>query len=243
MRSSRRDLKIECVIRRTVIVLSQRVSNVWSQVWQSVSLNPPITILTHIKKLTVVGECEHVWLATCILARADRRRLWIQDAHLVGMSWGRSRDRKRPDIVLYVNGIALGVLELKRSIVSVAEGIRQNLDNQKKIFIEHFFPTIQLVMAGNDTEGLRYATIQTPEKYYLTWKEVSTVENPLDRALLQLCEKKRFLEIVHDFIVFDSGIKKLCRHNQYFGTKAAQDHVRRREGGIIWHTQGSGNVY
>ena len=78
---------------------------------------------------------------------------------------------KRPDIVLYVNGIALGVLELKRSIVSVAEGIRQNLDNQKKIFIEHFFSTQQLVMAGNDTEGLRYATIQTPEKYYLTWKE------------------------------------------------------------------------
>jgi len=78
---------------------------------------------------------------------------------------------KRPDIVIYVNGIALGVLELKRSIVSVAEGIRQNLDNQKKVFIEHFFSTMQLVMAGNDTEGLRYATIQTPEKYYLTWKE------------------------------------------------------------------------
>ena len=45
---------------------------------------------------------------------------------------------KRPDVVLYVNGLALGVLELKRSTVSVAEGIRQNLDNQKKIFIEHY---------------------------------------------------------------------------------------------------------
>jgi type I restriction enzyme R subunit len=149
-------------------------------------------------------------------------------------------NRKRPDIVLYVNGIALGVLELKRSIVSVAQGIRQNLDNQKKIFIEHFFSTVQLVMAGNDTEGVRYATIQTPEKYYLTWKEQSSVENPLDRALLQVCEKKRFLEIIHDFIVFDAGTKKLCRHNQYFGVKAAQEHVRRREGGIVWHTQGSG---
>ena len=63
---------------------------------------------------------------------------------------------KRPDVVLYVNGIALGVLELKRSTVSVAEGIRQNLDNQKKEFIEPFFSTMQLVMAGNDTEGLRY---------------------------------------------------------------------------------------
>lgn len=147
---------------------------------------------------------------------------------------------KRPDVVLYVNGIALGVLELKRSTVSVAEGIRQNLDNQKKVFIEHFFSTVQLVMAGNDTEGLRYGVVQTPEKYYLTWKEDSAVENPLDRALNQLCSKARFLELVHDFIVFDAGTKKVCRHNQYFGVRAAQDYVKRREGGIIWHTQGSG---
>lgn len=147
---------------------------------------------------------------------------------------------KRPDVVLYVNGIALGVLELKRSTISVAEGIRQNLDNQKKEFIQPFFSTMQWVMAGNDTEGLRYGTIQTPEKYYLTWKEASTVENLLDRALLQMCGKARFLELIHDFIVFDAGVKKLCRHHQYFGVRAAQDHVRRREGGIIWHTQGSG---
>jgi len=147
---------------------------------------------------------------------------------------------KRPDIVLYVNGIALGVLELKRSIVSVTEGIRQNLDNQKKEFIRPFFTTVQLIMAGNDTEGLRYGVIETPEKYYLTWKEESDIENPLDRALHQLCRKERLLEIVHDFIVFDAGIKKTSRHNQYFGVRAAQDHVQRREGGIIWHTQGSG---
>src|SRR3990172_6788425 len=147
---------------------------------------------------------------------------------------------KRPDIVLYVNGIALGVLELKRSTVSVGEGIRQNLDNQKKIFIQHFFATLQFVMAGNDTEGLRYATIETPEKYYLTWKEAKTQDFaslPLDLALTQLCDKKRFLEIIHDFIVFDAGTKKICRHNQYFGVQAAQARVRQREGGIIWHTQ------
>ncbi len=147
---------------------------------------------------------------------------------------------KRPDVVIYVNGIALGVLELKRSTVSVSEGIRQNLDNQKKVFIQPYFTTMQLVMAGNDTEGLRYGTIETPEKYYLTWKQDSTIENLLDRHLTQLCEKAKFLEHIHDFVVFDAGVKKLCRHNQYFGVKAAQDHVRRREGGIIWHTQGSG---
>src|SRR3989442_4712133 len=124
---------------------------------------------------------------------------------------------KRPDVVLYVNGIALGVLELKRSVVSVSEGIRQNLDNQKKIFIQPFFTTMQLIMAGNDTEGLRYGVIETPEKYYLTWKEDSAIENKLDRALSQLCEKQRFLEMINDFVVFDAGVKKLCRPNQYFG--------------------------
>jgi len=147
---------------------------------------------------------------------------------------------KRPDIVLYINGIAIGVLELKRSTVSVSEGIRQNLDNQQKQFIQPFFSTMQLVMAGNDTEGLRYGTIETPEKYYLTWKEESAVENLLDRSLLQMCGKERLLELLHDFVVFDAGTKKLCRHNQFFGVKAAQRHLTKREGGIIWHTQGSG---
>ena len=47
-------------------------------------------------------------------------------------------------------------------------------------------------------------------------------------------------DLIHDFVVFDGGIKKLCRHNQYFGVRAAQEYVKRREGGIIWHTQGSG---
>ncbi len=147
---------------------------------------------------------------------------------------------KRPDIVLYVNGIALGVLELKRSTVPVSEAIRQNLDNQNATFIRPFFATIQFVLAGNDTEGLRYGVIETKETYFLTWIEESTVANMLDRALLQLCDKQRFLEIIHDFIVYDGGIKKLCRPNQYFGVRAAQQRVRSREGGIIWHTQGSG---
>jgi type I restriction enzyme R subunit len=74
----------------------------------------------------------------------------------------------------------------------------------------------------------------------LNWKEPSEIENPLDRVVGQLLQKGRLLEIIHDFIVFDAGVKKICRHNQYFGVKAAQERVKRREGGIIWHTQGSG---
>jgi type I restriction enzyme R subunit len=162
---------------------------------------------------------------------------------------------KRPDIVLYVNGIALGVLELKRSTVSVGEGIRQNLDNQKSDFIRPFFNTMQLVMAGNDSQWLRYGTIKTPEKYYLTWKEdaksedalskevrglIDEVEHILDKQLLGLCHKERFLEIIYYFVVFDRGEKKLCRPNQYFGVRAARPRIKKKESGIIWHTQGSG---
>lgn len=149
---------------------------------------------------------------------------------------------KRPDVVIYVNGIALGVLELKRSTVSIGDGIRQNIVNQQKEFIQSFFSTIQFVMAGNDTEGLRYGTIGTPEKYFLKWKEDEQDDSllQLDKYLLKLCDKKRFLEIIYDFVLFDGGFKKLPRAHQYFGIKAAQEHVRRREGGIVWHTQGSG---
>jgi len=148
---------------------------------------------------------------------------------------------KRPDIVLYVNGIALGVLELKRSTISVGEGIRQNLDNQKPEFIESFFATMAWVMAGNDSEGLRYGTIETKEKYYLTWKEPSNkFANPLDKGLAQMCQKERFLDLIHNFIVYDAGTKKLCRHNQYFGVQAAHKFALEGKNGIIWHTQGSG---
>ncbi|HGN2041744.1 TPA: type I restriction endonuclease subunit R [Proteus mirabilis] len=154
----------------------------------------------------------------------------------------KGENKKRPDIVLYVNGIALGVIELKRSSVSVSEGIRQNLDNQKKDFIRNFFTTMQLVMAGNDTQGLRYGTIETPEKFYLEWKEPleNNYDYKLDFHLSRVCNKARFLQIIHDFIVFDAGIKKTCRHNQFFGVEAAKHHIAKRDGGIIWHTQGSG---
>lgn len=170
--------------------------------------------------------------------------------------------KKRPDIVLYINGIAIGILELKRSTVSISEGIRQNLDNQKHIFIRSFFNTIQFVLAGNDIQGLEYGTIETKEKYFLKWKEVNEEKDQaypylleitksireksakhdylLDKNIIEMFNKERFVELLHDFVVFDRGVKKLCRPNQYFGIKSAQDFIRRHEGGIIWHTQGSG---
>lgn len=162
---------------------------------------------------------------------------------------------KRPDLVLYINGIALGVIELKRSTVSISEGIRQNLTNQRPDMIMNFFATIALVMAGNDSEGIRYGTIGTAEKYYLSWKEDKLAQDDisisvrqqiekyplrLDKNIISLCRKERFIEIINNFIVYDSGVKKLCRPNQFFGNLAARPFICKHEGGIIWHTQGSG---
>jgi type I restriction enzyme, R subunit len=156
----------------------------------------------------------------------------------------RGEKTKRPDIVLYVNGIAVGVIELKRGSISTSEGIRQNLDNQQHRFIKPFFTTVQLVMAGNDTQGLYYGTTKTAEKFFLKWKEDNYTynldQNILDQHILQFCTKERLLDIIHNFVVFDAGTKKLCRPNQYFGVHEAQKFIARREGGIIWHTQGSG---
>lgn len=162
---------------------------------------------------------------------------------------------KRPDLVLYINGIALGVIELKRSTVSISEGIRQNLTNQRPDMIMNFFATIALVMAGNDSEGIRYGTIGTAEKYYLSWKEDKLAQDDisisvrqqiekyplrLDKNIISLCRKERFIEIINNFIVYDSGVKKLCRPNQFFGNLSARPFICKHEGGIIWHTQGSG---
>ena len=160
-------------------------------------------------------------------------------AEEVTLSGGHER---RPDIVLYLNGIAIAVLELKNSRVSVGEGIRQSLSNQKPEFNAWFFSTVQLVMAGNDSEGVRYGTVGTQEKYFLSWKEDEADNSrfKLDKYLLKLCEKQRLLELLRDFVLFDGGQKKLPRVHQYFGIKAAQAHVQQRKGGIIWHTQGAG---
>ncbi|MEI6777608.1 MAG: type I restriction endonuclease [Chloroflexales bacterium] len=154
----------------------------------------------------------------------------------------KGNHERRPDLVLYVNGIAIGVLELKNSRVSIGDGIRQNLSNQQPAFHAWFFSTVQFVFAGNDSEGLQYGSILTPEKYFLRWKENEQDNSrfKLDKYLLTMCAKARLIELMHDFVLFDGGEKKLPRVHQYVGIKAAQQYIHARKGGIIWHTQGSG---
>jgi type I restriction enzyme R subunit len=153
---------------------------------------------------------------------------------------------RRPDLVLYINGIAVVVIELKRSSVEIADGVRQLITNQEEIFNKAFFSTVQLVLAGSDSQGLRYGTTGTPEQFFVEWKdEAPQSGNPdegalLDRPLAQLCNKERLLDLLRNFIIFDAGQKKVPRQHQFFGVKAAQERIAKREGGVIWHTQGSG---
>jgi len=140
----------------------------------------------------------------------------------------KGNHERRPDLVLYVNGIAVGVLELKNSRVSIGDGIRQNLSNQQPEFNEWFFSTVQFILAGNDSEGLQYGAIGTPEKYFLKWKEdadqgwsnvasakdgAGATENDnsrfkLDKYLLRMCRKARLMELMHNFVLFERRRKK-----------------------------------
>ncbi len=155
--------------------------------------------------------------------------------------------QRRPDLVLYLNGLAIGVIELKRGSVDIGDGIRQLITNQEEIFNKGFFSTVQFVFAGNDSQGLRYGTTGTPEKYFLIWKAENKGDTDLapgyllDKPLAQMCEKSRLLDLIRNCIIFDAGQKKVPRLHQYLGLKAAQERIeQKREGGVIWHTQGSG---
>ena len=153
---------------------------------------------------------------------------------------------RRPDIVLYVNGLAVVVIELKRSSVEIGDGVRQLISNQEEIFNPGFFSTVQLVLSGSDSQGLRYGTTGTEEQFFVQWKDEAVDSTPtvagvlLDRPLAQLCSKTRLLDLMRNFIIFDAGRKKVPRPHQYFAVKAAQERIARHEGGVIWHTQGSG---
>lgn len=157
---------------------------------------------------------------------------------------------RRPDLVVYINGIAVAVIELKRSSVEVADGVRQLITNQEEIFNKGFFSTVQLVVAGSDSQGLRYGTTGTPETFFVEWKEQKGKSSVapeqlaegelLDKPLAQMFNKESLLDLIRNFIIFDGGQKKVPRVHQYHGVKAARERIKRKEGGVIWHTQGSG---
>lgn len=207
--------------------MQEKNEKVYSLLRYGVNVSPDVGT----KKITVnLIDWEH----------PDKNQFYIAEEVTINSSTPDSFT-KRPDLVIYVNGIALAVMELKRSKVSVHDGIRQTIGNQQENFIRPFFSTVQLLFAGNDSQGLYYGVIDTPEKFWLRWKEPdANIPNELDRGVTQWFNKERLLEMIHDFLVFDAGVKKVCRPNQYFAVKAAQPRCEKKEGGVIWEAQGSG---
>ena len=164
------------------------------------------------------------------------------------------KDYARPDIVLFVNGIPLAVIECKDASVPIIQAISQNIRNQKPDYIPQLFKFIQIIMAANKNET-KYATSGTPDKFWSIWNEEDIErQNELlyktvidrqvtkqDRDIISIFEKERFLELIKDFIIFEAGKKKICRYQQYFAVKTMLERIKNdKKGGVVWHTQGSG---
>ncbi len=203
---------------------------------------------------------------------------------------------RRPDIICYVNGLPLVVIEAKRpdsgnpNKSMVEEGISQNIRNQKQDEIPHLFAYSQLLFSVSGTDG-RYATTKTPKKFWANWREEILSEEhfkkiknqPLeadekmallsdkptnvrnhfeslwsgeqlvtdqDRLLVSLLSKDRLIEFIRYFILFDKKIGKVAaRYQQAFGIKALIERISKlrpdggRQGGVIWHTTGSGKSF
>ncbi len=164
----------------------------------------------------------------------------------------------RPDVIIMVNGIPLAVIECKKSSVDVKEGVLQNVRNMGPGYIPQLFKYTQMVIAMNPNKVV-YGTCGTTADYFVEWREddvqwqesVCKACSPdgniieQDRAITSLLEKKRFLTLIHDYILYDSNIKKICRHQQFFAVENTIKRINGEDGkgttgGVIWHTQGSG---
>ena len=174
------------------------------------------------------------------------------------VSQSDAQKHRRPDLVLFINGIPIVVIELKKSSVSFENGIKQLEKEQGKDEIAHLFKYIQLTIAANGS-GARYGTTGTPFKFYSVWKEQDEAKakeslkslingrevSALDMTLFALLSKDRLLRLVRHYIVFDKKMKKVCRYQQFFAIEETLKRVSAkkegaRAGGLIWHTQGSG---
>ncbi len=178
---------------------------------------------------------------------------------------GGSSDTYRPDIVLFVNGIPLVVIECKRPDVKGAEeqAISQHLRNQKEDGIRSLYVYSALLLAIGNSFG-SYATTGSAAQFWCKWHErfpdktaeqeylqqlsemVGNREVTLqDEYLYNLCRPERLLELMYHFTIYDAGIKKLARYQQYFTVNETVNRVKtieagHRNGGVVWHTQGSG---
>lgn len=186
----------------------------------------------------------------------EKNKFHITEEFIVNRTTQSEKEKtRRPDLVLFINGIPLGVIELKSNLVDIKEGISQMIRNQAKTEIPHLFQYSQILMSGNGSE-CKYATSGTPLKFWSIWREekkeylTPSIKNrattEVDRAIFSLYSKERFLDIIQNYIIYDNNIKKIARYQQYFAIKDILERVKtfdpsdKRNGGLIWHTQGSG---
>jgi len=149
---------------------------------------------------------------------------------------------RRPDLVVYVNGIALAVIELKRATVSLDEGIKQTLTNEIES-IPSFFTTVQFTVSASDKNGFKYGTVLTPKQFWCPWKrDDHSVGNPMkDRESFQaFFDKDTFLFLCRYGVINDGGTKKVMRPHQFYALQAAMPRLKEKQSGVIWHSQGSG---
>lgn len=165
----------------------------------------------------------------------------------------------RPDIVILVNGIPLAVIECKKSSVDVDEGVNQNVRNWQPDYIPQLFKFTQLVFAVNP-DNVKYGTAGTTQEYYCKWHEENAewqeesakryVDDghitEQDKVVVSMLSHKRLLNIISHYILYDGGVKKVARYQQFFGVENTMSRILGKDssttphGGVIWHTQGSG---
>lgn len=173
-------------------------------------------------------------------------------------SWDKQKNA-RPDIVLFVNGIPFAVIECKTPTISEDQAIEQIIRNQGKDYIPQLFKYAQIVVATNKNV-VKYATCGTGKKFWSIWREQYTewqeklIEQHIagreptaqDRNIVSLLSPERLLKLTKYFILYDGNIKKICRYQQFFAVEEiiktinTNDSAGNRQGGVIWHTQGSG---
>lgn len=181
-----------------------------------------------------------------------------QEFEVLRANQNEAKKTRRADLVLFINGIPLAVIELKKSSVNYENGIRQILKEQENQEIQNLYKFIQITIAGNSNE-CKYGTILTLLKFYGIWREEeeqsakeylkTLIKNReisnLDLTLYALLSKRRILKLIKHYILFDYRVKKICRYQQFFGIERTIKRVSKVEngkrlGGFIWHTQGSG---
>ena len=162
--------------------------------------------------------------------------------------------KRRPDVILFVNGIPLLILELKASHISLVDAHRDNLRDYKVTIPKLFWYNMGIIIS-NGIEN-KFGSLTAPYEFFNDWKKISDEkEKPktdLATILNGVCNKNRLLDIFENFILFDeskSTIKKIVpRYFQYLGVNLAFENVINRKKldgklGVFWHTQGSGKSY